>query len=114
MHKPQKRELNYDPRKKFKETSHVRKRSANEYHTSRWTKESKAFRYKKICFYCKEKGIVTEAQCTDHKVPPEVYGDFWDKSNWVPSCTKCNNEKGLTTDKKLIQEHRRKQRYEKQ
>ena len=87
----------------------TRKRSADEYHTARWTRESKAFRIAHpLCSRCAAKGITKESEVTDHKIPPEVYGDFWDRLNWDALCKRCNIEKG-NEDKKLIQDFRNQQ-----
>jgi len=84
-----------------------RERSRNEYHTWRWTKESRNFRKANpLCKRCFDKGIITATAVTDHVIPVEIYGDFWDKKNWQPLCTSCNIAKG-NEDKALINEHRK-------
>lgn len=88
----------------------TRQRSADEYHTARWTRESRAFRQANpICRRCESKGIIKATEVTDHIIPPEVYGDFWDKKNWQPLCRTCNISKG-NEDKKLIQKFRNENR----
>jgi len=88
----------------------TRERSADEYHTARWTRESRAFRAENpLCRKCASVGIVTSCDVTDHIVPPEVHGDFWDKKNWQPLCRRCNIAKG-NEDKKLIQRFRNENR----
>lgn len=79
-----------------------RPRSRKEYHTARWTRESKLFRQKHpLCEMCKAKGIITPAEVVDHIIPVDICKDFWDKSNWQSLCRKCNIEKG-NRDKALI------------
>lgn len=85
-----------------------RPRSAEEYHTARWTRESKAFRAANpLCYRCQSKGIIRASRVTDHTIPFPVCGNFWDRSNWGALCTTCNIEKG-NEDKKLIQNFRAK------
>ena len=107
MHRPQKRTVSYGTKKQNTNAPIYRTRSADEYHTSKWTKASRRFKENKVCVICEREGITTEAEVTDHIIPPEVFGDFWDESNWQPLCKKHNIEKGLTIDKQLIQQHRR-------
>ena len=79
-----------------------RPRSRDEYHSARWTRESKAFREKyPLCEICRKAGRITPAEVVDHIVPVAMCGDFWDKTNWQSVCRKCNIEKG-NRDKKLI------------
>ena len=70
--------------------------SMPEYHTHRWTRLSRAFRRQHpLCAECQRKGRITEAEVTDHIIPPWVEGvDFWDASNWQPLCRRCNLAKG--------------------
>lgn len=83
-----------------------RRRSADEYHTARWTRESKAFKQAHpLCRRCELRGLVRASEVTDHIVPFEVYGNFWDQSNWQGLCRQCNIEKG-NQDKQLIQKYR--------
>lgn len=83
-----------------------RVRSRNEYHTHRWTKASRIFRAANpLCVRCKAKGIIQPTEVTDHIIPPEIHGNFWDRDNWQPLCKKCNIIKG-NEDKKLINEYR--------
>lgn len=85
-----------------------RPRSADEYHTARWTRESKAFKQAHpLCARCQSNGIIRQTEVTDHIIPAEIYGDFWDQKNWGPLCRRCNIEKG-NEDKKLIQNFRAK------
>lgn len=79
-----------------------RPRSRDEYHSARWTRESRAFREAHpLCAECRRKGIITPSEVVDHIVPVSVCLDFWDKNNWQALCRKCNIEKG-NRDKKLI------------
>lgn len=84
-----------------------RERSKKEYHTWKWTKESRLFRKENpLCKRCFDKGIIKQSQVTDHIKPVEIYPDFWDKSNWQPLCKDCNIIKG-NEDKRLINEYRK-------
>ena len=79
-----------------------RPRSIDEYHTARWTRESRRFRESNpFCVRCKAKGLLVPSQVTDHIIPVPIHPDFWDKSNWQALCTLCNIAKG-NEDKKLI------------
>ena len=76
------------------------------YHTSRWARESSAFRRANpLCLRCKENGLIVPSEVTDHRIPLEICPDPWDKANWDPLCKKCNNQKAAA-DKKLIQKHK--------
>lgn len=84
-----------------------RVRSADEYHTSRWTKESRAFRaVHPLCVMCEKKGLIAASEVVDHIVPYPVCSDFWDVNNWQALCKKHNAEKG-NKDKKLIAEFKK-------
>lgn len=84
-----------------------RVRSIPEYHTSRWTRESKAFRMANpVCAMCEAEGILTPSEVTDHIIPVAVCDDFWDRDNWQALCRKCNHLKGQT-DKKIIRNYER-------
>lgn len=83
-----------------------RERSRNEYHSNRWTVASRKFREANpLCVKCKEKGLVVPSEVTDHVLPVEVCGNFWDRKNWQALCRKCNIDKG-NEDKKLIAKYR--------
>lgn len=72
-----------------------RPRSRNEYHTYRWTKESRLFREANpLCAKCWDNKKTTPSEVTDHIIPVEIHGDFWDKTNWQALCRKCNIIKG--------------------
>ena len=93
---------------KGKGTAAERVRSADPYHTSRWTKLSRAFRAEHpLCEMCKRNGIVKPATCVDHIEPWPICGDrFYDRSNLQALCDECNHLKGQQ-DKKRIQEYKR-------
>lgn len=79
-----------------------RPQSREEYHSARWTRESKVFREKHpLCAICLEKGLLVPSEVVDHIIPVAVCSDFWDKTNWQALCRKCNIEKG-NKDKRLI------------
>lgn len=75
---------------------YVRVRSANPYHTARWTKLSRAFREEHpLCEMCKARGVVKPATCVDHIEPWPICGDrFFDRSNLQSLCDECNHLKG--------------------
>lgn len=83
-----------------------RERSADPYHTSRWTKLSRAWRTTHpLCEECKRKGIIKEGDVVDHIIPYPVCKDFYDESNLQTLCEECNHIKGQR-DKHIIQEYR--------
>lgn len=91
------------------QSGYVRDRSADLYHTSRWTRLSKAFRASHpLCSSCSSRGIIKAAQVTDHITPYPVCGidGFFDESNLQALCEECNNEKGQR-DKAVISRWRR-------
>lgn len=78
------------------------------YHTSRWKKESRAYREANpLCVMCKAMGYLVPVKVVDHIVPLEICSNPWDKSNWQPLCSKHNNSKAAE-DKVLITKHRAK------
>ena len=97
-----------EERKKIITTGgYARERSADLYHTYRWTKESRAFKESHpLCAECRRHGRISPAEVTDHIIPYPIC-DYWDQSNWQPLCRKCNDEKGQR-DKRLIEAWRRK------
>lgn len=109
MIKPYKRILKYDYKKDGRNsTNNYTERSQDEYHSSRWTRESRQFRIEHpTCKRCEEqKGLIVASECVDHVIPPKISGDFWNKDYWQALCTPCNREKGIE-DKKLYEEHRK-------
>ena len=93
---------------KGKGTAAERVRSADPYHTSRWTRLSRAFRAEHpLCAECQRHGIIKPATCVDHIEPWPICGDrFYDRSNLQALCDECNLLKGQQ-DKKRIQEYKR-------
>lgn len=72
-----------------------RKRSADAYHTWRWTKLSRAYRAAHpLCEECLRQGIYTPAEVVDHIIPVALCDDFWDETNWQSLCQRCNIAKG--------------------
>jgi 5-methylcytosine-specific restriction endonuclease McrA len=70
------------------------------YHTSRWTKESRAFRQANpLCMQCKREGIIAPSEVTDHIIPKNICKDPWDRNNWEALCKRHNLAKGAQ-DKK--------------
>lgn len=64
------------------------------YHTSKWTKTSKAHRIKfPYCEDCKENGLTVLADITDHDIPRGVGGSDYDKRNHRSMCKSCHNKK---------------------
>lgn len=89
------------------EGKYVRERSADLYHTSRWTKLSRAFRDEHpLCAECLRQGRVRAATCVDHIKPWPLCKDFFDRSNLQALCDDCNHLKGQR-DKALISAHRK-------
>ena len=91
---------------KRNEGRYVRQRSADPYHTARWTRLSRAFRAEHpLCAECERRGILRPATCVDHIIPWPICADrFYDRTNLQSLCDECNNIKGQK-DKKLIQSH---------
>lgn len=104
-------QLPWDTRAKTeKGGGYVRERSADPYHTARWTKLSRAFRAEHpLCAECNRRGIIRPATCVDHIIPWPICADrFFDRTNLQALCDECNHEKGQK-DKKKIQEWKRQQ-----
>lgn len=81
----------------------ARPRSADEYHSWRWTKASREFRREHpLCEECLKKGRFVPAEVVDHIIPVAICKDFWDESNWQSLCQACNIAKG-NRDKEYIQ-----------
>lgn len=107
MHKPGSLKRTYAVERTIASKMEERPRSRKEYHSRRWTEQSRIFRdAKPICARCEAKGILSPTEVTDHVIPVEIYGNFWDRSNWQPLCKRCNIEKG-NEDKKIINEYRK-------
>lgn len=90
-----------------------RERSADLYHTSRWTRLSRSFRNSagnQLCAECRKAGVTKEATCVDHIIPWPVCGveGFFDRGNLQALCDECNHLKGQR-DKAVIREWRTKQ-----
>lgn len=84
-----------------------RKRSADEYHTWKWTRLSRAYRAAHpLCAECLKKGLFVPAQVVDHIIPAAICDDFWDENNWQSLCRPCNLAKG-NRDKALIKRGRK-------
>ena len=84
-----------------------RERSADPYHTNRWTKLSRAWRANHpLCEECKSKGIIKAAAVVDHIDPWPICEDFFDTKNLQSLCEDCNRAKG-NRDKKRIQQWRK-------
>ena len=84
-----------------------RERSADPYHTYRWTRLSRAFRAEHpLCALCQKEGRITAAEVVDHIVPWPVCEDFFDRRNLQSLCSAHNIDKG-NKDKKLIAQWRK-------
>ena len=86
-----------------------RPRSSDLYHTSRWTRLSRAFRAEHpICAQCLKEGRYTPAEVVDHIIPFPICGEsgFYDRNNLQSLCQLHNIEKG-NRDKKKIQQWRK-------
>ena len=89
--------------------SYKRERSADPYHTNRWTRLSRAWRMMHpLCEECKRRGIIRAGEVTDHIIPWPVCQDFYDENNLQTLCKDCNHAKGQK-DKKLIQSYKARQ-----
>ena len=76
------------------------------YHTTRWKKESRAFREANpLCAECAREGLTGPAEVTDHIVPKDICRDPWDWKNWQGLCKKHHVRKAAK-DKQLIKNHR--------
>lgn len=104
--KNRKRLYGRPPSSKREKGKYIRPNSSPEYHTWRWTKESRAFRETNpLCEECKRNGYIVESEVVDHIIPFPVCKDFFDQTNWQALCKKCNITKG-NRDKKLIQNYK--------
>ena len=101
--------LAWDGERRQDDGSYKRERSADPYHTSRWTRLSRAWRMMHpLCEECKRNGIIKAGEVTDHIIPWPVCQDFYDESNLQTLCEECNHAKGQK-DKKLIQSYKARQ-----
>ena len=101
--------LAWDGERRQDDGSYKRERSADPYHTSRWTRLSRAWRAAHpLCEECKRNGIVKEGEVTDLIIPWPVCQDFYDENNLQTLCEDCNRAKGQR-DKKLIQSYKARQ-----
>ena len=101
--------LAWDSEQRRKDGGYKRERSADPYHTSRWTRLSRAWRMMHpLCEECKRNGIIKAGEVTDHIIPWPVCQDFYDESNLQTLCEDCNHAKGQK-DKKLIQSYKARQ-----
>lgn len=84
-------------------------RSADFYHSSRWTRLSRAFRESHpVCERCRLNGIIVPATVVDHIIPAELCSDPFDITNLQALCEKCNLSKAAE-DKRMIQQWKGKQ-----
>ena len=101
--------LAWDSERRRKDGGYERERSADPYHTSRWTRLSRAWRrMHPLCEECKRRGIIKAGEVTDHIIPWPVCQDFYDETNLQTLCEDCNHAKGQK-DKKLIQAYKARQ-----
>lgn len=101
--------LAWDGERRRKDSGYERERSADPYHTSRWTRLSRAWRMTHpLCEECKRRGIIKAGEVTDHIIPWPVCQDFYDENNLQTLCEDCNHAKGQK-DKKLIQSYKARQ-----
>lgn len=101
--------LAWDGERRQNDGSYKRERSADPYHTSRWTRLSRAWRMMHpLCEECKRHGIIKAGEVTDHIIPWPVCQDFYDENNLQTLCKDCNHAKGQK-DKKLIQSYKARQ-----
>ena len=101
--------LAWDSERRREDGGYERERSADPYHTSRWTRLSRAWRMMHpLCEECKRNGIIKAGEVTDHIIPWPVCQDFYDETNLQTLCKDCNHAKGQK-DKKLIQSYKARQ-----
>lgn len=101
--------LAWDGERRQDDGGYKRERSADPYHTSRWTRLSRAWRMMHpLCEECKRNGIIKAGEVTDHIIPWPVCQDFYDENNLQTLCKDCNHAKGQK-DKKLIQSYKARQ-----
>lgn len=101
--------LAWDGERRKDDGGYKRERSADPYHTSRWTRLSRAWRMMHpLCEECKRNGIIKAGEVTDHIIPWPVCQDFYDENNLQTLCKDCNHAKGQR-DKKLIQSYKARQ-----
>ena len=101
--------LAWDGERRKGDGGYKRERSADPYHTSRWTRLSRAWRMMHpLCEECKRHGIIKAGEVTDHIIPWPVCQDFYDENNLQTLCKDCNHAKGQK-DKKLIQSYKARQ-----
>lgn len=101
--------LAWDGERRQDDGGYKRERSADPYHTSRWTRLSRAWRMMHpLCEECKRNGIIKAGEVTDHIIPWPVCQDFYDENNLQTLCKDCNHAKGQR-DKKLIQSYKARQ-----
>ena len=95
------------PSRREKNEGYARERSADPYHTARWTRLSRAFRAEHpLCAECQRHGVIRPSTCVDHIEPWPICADrFYDRTNLQALCDECNHLKGQQ-DKKLIQEYK--------
>ncbi len=74
----------------------IEKAKARELRQSQWWKQQLG---KGLCYHCENKFSVADLTM-DHLIPI-VRGGKTDKKNCVPSCKKCNSEKGYKTRAEL-------------
>lgn len=99
----------WDGERRKDDGGYKRERSADPYHTSRWTRLSRAWRMMHpLCEECKRNGIIKAGEVTDHIIPWPVCQDFYDENNLQTLCKDCNHAKGQR-DKKLIQSYKARQ-----
>jgi 5-methylcytosine-specific restriction protein A len=93
--------------KERNQKNYSRERSADMYHSARWTRLSKEWRKSHpLCEECKQRGIIKEAEVTDHIIPYPICENFFDQNNLQSLCAECNASKG-NRDKKVIEKWRR-------
>lgn len=96
-------QLAWDSERRKESTGrYERERSADPYHSWRWTKLAKRFKAEHpLCAQCLREGRYTAAAVVDHIEPYPICKDFYDERNLQSLCEYHNIEKG-NHDKKLI------------
>lgn len=91
--KPSKLKRQWVPeRQAFKNLN--KEKNKQTYNSTRWRKFSKAYKERyPLCVKCKEKGIISKTEVTDHIERVNLGGDIYNESNLQPLCKSCHNSK---------------------
>jgi 5-methylcytosine-specific restriction protein A len=72
------------------------------YHTARWQKlRASILAAEPLCRMCVAEDRVTMAELVDHIKPVKFEGEFWDRGNLQPLCTKCHEVKSYAEGSRM-------------